>query len=252
MSRRRPVAALLLAAALAAAVAVWLLARGPGRTVYLGGPILTLDAENRVVEALAVDGERIAALGDAATLRAWADRHGARVVDLEGRALLPGFIDAHGHFPGEGIFAVHVDLRPPPMGEVDRIETLVARLAARAAKTGRGEWIIGVGYDDTLLAERRHPTRADLDRASTEHPIGIWHVSGHLAVANGAALEALGYGPRRRIPRAASSGAIRAAARPTACSRRPRWSPCSATSSPACSTGSRWCATPWTSTCAPG
>jgi hypothetical protein len=114
------------------------------------------------------------------------------VVDLAGRALLPGFIDAHGHFPGAGIYAVYLDLNSPPIGSVRTLEDLVARLRERAAQTGEGEWVVGWSYDDTLLAERRHPTRADLDRASTRHPIGVWHVSGHLAVANSAALAKLG------------------------------------------------------------
>jgi len=179
----------------AGALAVGLLALvacGPERTLYHGGPILTMDSEGRVVEALAVEGERIHAAGSLAELAPWAERHGARRVDLAGRALLPGFVDAHGHFPGTGIYAVVVDLNAPPIGDVRSLDELVAKLADRAAETPTGEWVVGMGYDDTLLAEGRHPTRTDLDRASTEHPIGIWHVSGHLAVANSAALAVLG------------------------------------------------------------
>ena len=77
------------------------------RTVYLGGPILTMDGESRVVEAIAVEGDRIAAVGEEAALRAFARERGAEIFDLEGRALLPGFIDAHGHFPGEGLREIH-------------------------------------------------------------------------------------------------------------------------------------------------
>jgi predicted amidohydrolase YtcJ len=165
---------------------------GPGRVLYVGGPILTMDAEDRVVEALAVDGERIVGAGDEEVLREWAASEGAEIVDLAGRALLPGFIDAHGHFPGAGITAVFVDLNSPPIGDVADMEGLVAKLAERASLTEPGDWIIGVGYDDTLLAERRHPTRHDLDRASTSHPIGVLHISGHLGVANSAGLAATG------------------------------------------------------------
>jgi predicted amidohydrolase YtcJ len=178
--------------ALAVLALVWYVQTRPGRTLYLGGPILTMDADNRVVGALAVDGERIAGVGSEAELRAWARREGARIVDLEGRALLPGFIDAHGHFPGAGIYAVLVDLNSPPIGEVGDMADLVGRLSERAAQTSDGDWVVGMGYDDSLLAERRHPTRDDLDRASDTHPIAIFHVSGHLAVANSAALEKVG------------------------------------------------------------
>jgi len=150
-----------------------------------------MDPTNRVVEALLVEGERIAALGSDAELRELAGRK-RRIVDLQGKALLPGFIDAHAHFPGAGIFAVFLDLNSPPIGDVERIETIVERLRERAVSTSRGKWVVGMGYDDTLLDEKRHPTRADLDRASTEHPIAIWHISGHLAVVNSAALARVG------------------------------------------------------------
>lgn len=164
----------------------------PGAVLYVGGAILTMDAGNRVVEALAVAGERIHAAGPEAELRDWAEREGARAVDLRGRALLPGFIDAHGHFPGEGMRSVFVDLNSPPIGDVSGIDGLVTRLAGRAQETAVGAWVVGVGYDDSLLAERRHPTRLDLDRASMEHPIAVLHISGHLAVANSAGLAELG------------------------------------------------------------
>jgi predicted amidohydrolase YtcJ len=189
MTRSRFVA--LTVAALALVVGIAFVVRGPQRVVYRGGPVLTMDGESRVVEALATEGERIVAVGSDADLRPFIE-DGARVVDLQGRALLPGFIDAHGHFPGAGIYAVLVDLNSPPIGDVDDIEGLVARLAARAARSDPGDWVVGMGYDDTLLAERRHPTRADLDRASGDHPVAAWHISGHLASANGLALERLG------------------------------------------------------------
>jgi predicted amidohydrolase YtcJ len=169
----------------------WRLFGARRRTLYLGGPILTMDPQDRIVEALGVEGDRIAAVGSRAELEAWADGS-ARVVDLAGRALLPGFIDAHGHFPGRGIFAVQVDLNSPPVGDVETLADLLARLRERARETRSGNWIVGWGYDDTLLAEKRHPTRHDLDAVSQKHPIVLWHVSGHLATANSLALEGVG------------------------------------------------------------
>jgi hypothetical protein len=182
-----------LAAVLAAGAAAGLAATvcgPPRRTVYAGGPVLTMDTEDRVVEALGVEGERIGAVGSAAAVRAWAGA-GAREVDLAGRALLPGFVDAHGHFPATGIYAIAADLNSPPIGGVRTLDDLVARLRERAAATRRGRFVVGLGYDDTLLAEGRHPTRADLDRVSTEHPVAAVHVSAHLAAVNTRALEAL-------------------------------------------------------------
>ena len=187
---------LVLALAVAAAAAALLLARRPpGPVLYRGGPVIPLDGSGRVLEALLTEGDRIAAVGSEAELRPLAEERGARVVDLEGRALLPGFIDAHGHFPGTGLFALFVDLQSPPAGPVEDLAGLVARLGARARETPEGRWVIGIGYDDTLLAEGRHPTRRDLDRVSTRHPVAAVHVSGHLAAVNSAALAALGIGP---------------------------------------------------------
>jgi predicted amidohydrolase YtcJ len=152
-----------------------------------------MDAQRRIVEAIATDGDRIAAVGSRAELMPWAERRGARVVELDGRAVVPGFIDAHGHFPGAGVYAVFADLNSPPIGAVDTIDDLVRILREQAQGTAAGEWVLGLGYDDTLLRERRHPTRADLDRVSTEHPVAASHVSGHLSVVNSRGLEALGF-----------------------------------------------------------
>ena len=187
--------------ALTVAALAWWRGRPPGPVLYLGGPILTMDAEDRVAEALATDGERIVAVGGEAALRTWARERGARVVDLQGRALLPGFIDAHGHFPGAGIFAVFADLNSPPTGAVETLDDLVQRLAEHAADTPADDWVVGVGYDDTLVSEGRHPTRRDLDRASTEHPVVAVHVSGHLAAVNSRGLARLGFGPDSPDPK---------------------------------------------------
>jgi hypothetical protein len=194
--QRFVIAALVAGAVLLAVLAPW----PTTRTVYIGGPVLTMDAEDRIVEGLAVEGDRIAAVGNAEQLRAWADEHGAEVVDLRGQALLPGFIDAHGHFPGEGLYAVYADLNSPPLGDVETIDDLVDILTARARETPAGDWVVGFSYDDSLLAEKRHPTRVDLDRVSTEHPVLIWHISLHFASANSAALTALGIDAATKDP----------------------------------------------------
>lgn len=162
------------------------------RTVYVGAVVLTVDAEDRIAEALGIDGDRIGAVGSEIEVRTWGGPT-ARVVKLEGGAIVPGFIDAHGHFPGEGVWASVVNLNPPPIGDLETIDELVTRMRARAETMPVGEWVTGMGYDDTLLAERRHPTRADLDRVSTEHPVAILHISGHLASVNGRALAELGW-----------------------------------------------------------
>lgn len=154
--------------------------------------VLPLTDDRETAEAVAITGDRITAVGPKADILAMADADTQRT-DLNGGTVLPGFIDAHGHFPSSGLIAKYfVDLNSPPIGAMNSIDDIVAALADRAANTSKGEWIQGRGYDDTLVAEMRHPTRWDLDRASTDHPIYIGHISGHLSVGNSLALELAG------------------------------------------------------------
>ena len=168
----------------------------PGRgiapdTIWVNGTVVTMEGE-RVVQAVAVLGDLIVAVGSDAAVWGLAGPE-TRVVDLDGRTMTPGFYAAHDHFPGSGRVAVtQVDLNSPPIGGIENMDQLVAALRARAEELPEGQWVSGRGYDDTLLAEQRHPTRADLDKASTTHPIYISHTSGHLGVANSLALELAG------------------------------------------------------------
>lgn len=163
----------------------------PAHQVFINGDVLTMDAANTVAEALSVRGERIEAVGTTASIMELATDETV-VVDLKGRTLLPGFIDAHGHFPGSGMSVISVDLNSPPIGTKTTIAQVLEAMRAKVQETEPGEWVTGFGYDDTLLAEKRHPTRAELDAVSTEHPISLMHISGHMLVANSLALELVG------------------------------------------------------------
>lgn len=186
--------ALLAAGAVLAVAAAVAAGAFPGRRarLFVGGPVLTMDAEGRVAEALAVDGRHVVAAGPRAELEAWAAAHGAEVIDLRGRAILPGFVDAHSHFPAGGVVQPYCLLASPPQGSIGDMATLVSTLKARAADSRSGDWIVGWGYDDTALAENRHPTRADLDQVSTENPVVAFHISMHVAAVNSKGLAALG------------------------------------------------------------
>ena len=169
-------------------------------TVYLNGEIVTMDEAAPSAEAVAVRGDEIVAVGSSAEVEALAGP-GTQVVDLAGRTMVPGFYAPHDHFPWAGSIAVTtVNLNSPPMGPVENIDGLVDALREKAGETPAGDWIQGWGYDDTLLEDQRHPTRHDLDRVSTEHPIYISHTSGHLGVANTAALGMAGIGADTQPP----------------------------------------------------
>ncbi len=163
----------------------------PASQAFVNANVLTMNRTNEVAEAIFIEDERITAVGTRAEIEAMITS-GTEVHDIGGRTLIPGFIDAHGHFPGTGLVTQAVDLNSPPIGEIESIEQIVEKLRTYAADKPKGEWIMGLAYDDTLVAEKRHPTRHDLDRASTEHPIVASHVSGHLSVANTKALELAG------------------------------------------------------------
>ena len=165
----------------------------PADVVFLGEHVVTMDPDRPAAEAVAVRGETIAAVGTRGEILALRGE-ATRVVELGARALLPGFIDAHGHFLAVGRALDSLSLHPPPVGDVRNIDDVVRRIRAWIAERNvpPGELVTGIGYDDSLLAERRHPTRDDLDRASTAHRIVLTHVSGHLRAANSAALAAAG------------------------------------------------------------
>ena len=162
----------------------------PEHQVFINGQILTMNAENQVVDAMSVRGARIDRVGSTEDILAEVTRE-TIVTDLRGRTLMPGFVDAHGHFPGSGQVVFSTDLNSPPIGSIENMAQLLARLKS-AHEARPDDWLTGFGYDDTLLAEGRHPTREDLDQVSTTRPIAVGHVSGHLYAVNSAALAEMG------------------------------------------------------------
>ncbi|MEM1012042.1 MAG: amidohydrolase [Planctomycetota bacterium] len=164
-------------------------------TIYFGGPVLTMNDDLPQAEAVAVADGTILAVGD---LDQVMQHRGERtdLVDLEGRTMVPGFVDSHGHAFMVGLQASVANLLPPPDGGVDSIDGLVETLTTFAAENPetveRLGWIVGFGYDNAQLVEQRHPTRDDLDRVSTDVPIVVIHQSSHLGSANSKALDLLG------------------------------------------------------------
>jgi predicted amidohydrolase YtcJ len=163
-------------------------------TIYHGGTIITVNDAANTAEALAVKDGRILAVGSKADLL---QKKGdaTRVIDLGGKTLIPGFIDPHSHIAAyEFAWGLPV-LNPPPVGDVEEIADIIAKLKTyvTAKKLNPGTLVIGTGYDDSLLKERRHPIREELDQVSSEHPVLIVHASGHLISANTAALKLVGY-----------------------------------------------------------
>jgi predicted amidohydrolase YtcJ len=172
------------------------------------GTIVTMDPARPVAEAVAIAGALIIGVGTQAEIEARFAGPATRRLDLAGRTLLPGFIDPHSHIAQFVLTWGTPVLNPPPVGTVRAIPDIIRLLREDIARRNppAGETIFAMGYDDSLLAEGRHPNRADLDQVSTTHPVIIVHASGHLLAANSAALAAAGI---TRDSKAPEGGVIR-------------------------------------------
>ena len=136
--------------------------------------------------SVAITNQRIVWIGDHETAKTIKGKH----INFGDQAILPGFIDAHGHASYVAFATQVANLASPPVGTVKTIADLQLQLKnfIKEKEIGPGEWVIGLGYDDSLLKEQRHPTKKDLDAVSTSNPIYLIHVSSHLGAANSLAL----------------------------------------------------------------
>ena len=161
-----------------------------------GGSIITMQGMTpQYVEALVVENGRIQFAGGLKQAQKFKNKN-TQLIDLQKRTLLPGFIDAHSHLNSVGLQQTVANLYPEPDGDVSDIPSLIHALSKwqqqnQAFIQATQGWIIGNGYDDAQLKEKRHPTATDLDQVSTTQPIIVLHQSGHLASVNHKALELL-------------------------------------------------------------
>lgn len=153
--------------------------------VLVNGSIHTVDDARPAATAVAIRDGRFVAVGSDDEIHALAGPSTV-IEDLAGAAVVPGLIDAHNHMQSTG----HM-LREVQLFDTRSIPEIVARVAARVAETPKGEWIVGRGWDESLLAEGRHPNRHDLDAVSPDNPVLLHRVWNKL-VCNSAALRAAG------------------------------------------------------------
>lgn len=155
--------------------------------IFINGDILTME-EEQTAEAVYIRNGRIEAAGRKEEILALKTEK-TKVVDLQGKTLMPAFIDAHSHISALAQTLTIVSLR-----ECGSIGEIIARLREYRENKNipEGKWIVGYGYDHNFLKEKRHPDRSDLDQVSENHPILISHVSGHIGIVNSCGLEKLG------------------------------------------------------------
>lgn len=169
--------------------------RPPKRSVSLvltNGKIFTADARGTMAEAVAIEGDRIVAVGTNAQMVR--DYTAARTIDLRGRLVTPGFNDAHIHFIGGGLSLLRVEL----VG-ARTLEEAKARIAAKVKELPPGAWILGRGWDHTLWGGQ-WPTRGDLDTVAPNNPVYVQRVDGHVSWANSLALKQAGVTRETRAP----------------------------------------------------
>lgn len=169
--------------------------------LFYNGDIITMASDQEeYVEAIVEENGKIVFVGsqkDAET------KYGnANKIDLNGKTLLPGFIDPHSHFGMVSNTMGQVDLNPKPVGTVVNIDDILKKLEAFKEERNipDGQWIFGWGYDDGQLAEKRHPTKRDIDKVLPNNPVYLQHTSGHMGVANSLALEKLNVNAESKSP----------------------------------------------------
>lgn len=164
------------------------MARQPPTMILSHATVRTMDPHQPRAEAVALRHGRIVAVGSDAEVLPLRG-HGTTIVSCQGAALLPGFIDAHLHLRSYVSTLLGIDCRPPAVRSIHDLQTV---LHDEARRRPPGCWLVGHGYDDFALAERRHPTRWDLDAVTPQHPVRLAHRSRHAWVCNSLALAQLG------------------------------------------------------------
>ena len=151
-------------------------------TVFINGNIYTGNERAPHAEAIAMKAGRIVFVGSNADAKSF-QKDTTRVVDLAGKAVVPGLTDSHCHIFGIGEREMNLNLEG-----ANTLEDFLARVKERVAKTERGKWITGRGWIETFWQPPQFPTRGDLDRVAPDNPVWLTRADGHAAIANSAAL----------------------------------------------------------------
>ena len=152
--------------------------------ILINGKILTVDAKDSVAEAVAIANGKILSVGSTEEIRKRAGSS-TRIFDLHGLTATPGLIDAHGHFAQGGVDEVfHVVL-----SDAQNMNEVLSKIRERVSTLKPGEWLVGSGWDEGKLTERRYILASDLDSITPNNPVWLMHTTGHYGVANSYALK---------------------------------------------------------------
>ncbi|WJE54482.1 amidohydrolase [Bacillus cereus] len=155
--------------------------------IFINGEVITVNRANDVEEAIAIKGNRIIALGTNEDMKPYITEN-TKVIDLQEKSLLPGFIDSHLHIL-HGTNKLGVDCKEP---HIKSIKDLIEALKVKKLETPKGQWIRASGFNEMAVLEGRYPTIGELDEVSKEHPIYVSRACNHICVVNSKALEIAG------------------------------------------------------------
>ncbi len=145
----------------------------------VNGNVNTLNGKDDTAEAVAVASGKIVSVGTTRSIEEILNKE-SKIIDVQGKTVLPGFVESHCHPSMAGLrLCFEVDVR-----NAASIDDIMDSLRQKAETLPNGRWVKGFGYNDQRLEERRHPTRWDLDKATTSHPVFLGRTDGHLAVTN--------------------------------------------------------------------
>lgn len=164
--------------------------------VFINGEVITLDNNNRVVEAVAVKGNRILAVGTNEEIQTYIFED-TDIIDLDGKTLLPGFIDAHLHLTIYGTNLLGVSCIAP---HIKSLQDIFADLRKKTKEIPKGQWVRAWGFNEVMLEEKRFPTIEELDEISLDHPIVVIRTCNHTSIANSKALEIAGITKKTKDP----------------------------------------------------
>jgi predicted amidohydrolase YtcJ len=154
--------------------------------ILINGKIFTVNKNFPYVKSIAIAGEKIIAVGSNELVEKFRGPN-TRVIDLQGKTVVPGFNDAHLHFLGGGLLLSRVNLEG-----VNSIEEFQKRVKTQIEKLPKGAWILGRGWDHTLFPDKKLPTKEILDKVSPDNPVFLNRIDGHIALANSLALKIAG------------------------------------------------------------
>ena len=163
--------------------------------VLVNGNIIPMNPKQLKAQAIAIKHGKFEAVGTNKHIFSYIGKS-TKKIDLKGKTVVPGFIDTHVHGVSLGQVMSQINMR-----NAESIKEIQQKVKQKAKETPKGGWIVGRGWDQDKLAERRYPSRFDLDKAAPNHPVFLLRVCGHLGVANSKAIKLAGVTKKTKPPK---------------------------------------------------